>query len=78
MIPEVINKMKFYDALTLSYKKIQEGNLNVYIETDNSKRFHITTKDHHISIHNFESREKAVEFCRFLGIKIIAFINHKI
>ncbi len=70
--------MKFYDALTLSYKKIQEGNLSVYVETDSSKKYHVTSRDHHVSIHTFDSREKAVEFCRFLDIKIIAFINHKI
>lgn len=70
--------MKFYDNFTKILKKIQEGNLSVYIETDSSKKYNIISGDHHLSIHTFDSREKAVEFCRFLNIKIIAFVNHKI
>lgn len=70
--------MKPIDSLTKIYKKIQEKNLSVYIETDKSKTYNVTCKDHHLVIHSFTSREAAVAFCKYLGINIIAFVNHKI
>lgn len=71
-------KMKSYDTLTKIFKKIQEGTLSVYIETDSTKRYNVTCKDHHMIIHTFDNRQKAVDFCKFLNFNIIAFVNHKL
>lgn len=70
--------MKKIDALTKIYKKIQEQNLSVYVETDNSKRYYVTCKDHHLVIHNFDTRQQAIDFCKYLGLNIIAYISHKL
>lgn len=67
-----------YDALTKIYKKIQEKNLSVYVETDSSKRYYVTCKDHHLVIHTFDSRQQAIDFCKYLGLNIIAYVSHKI
>lgn len=67
-----------FDDLTKIFKKIQEGNLSVYIETDKSKRYNITCKDHHLVIHSFDCRKKAIDFCNYLDINIIAFVTHKV
>lgn len=69
---------KKFDNLTKVFKKIQEGNLSVYIETDRSKRYNVTCKDHHVVIHSFDCRKKAIEFCNHLDINIIAFVIHKL
>lgn len=70
--------MKYYDALTKIYKKLQEKNLSVYVETDNSKRYYVTCKDHHLVIHAFDDRQQAIDFCKYLGLNIIAYVSHKI
>lgn len=66
------------DPLTKIYKKLQDKNLSAYIETDKSKRFHVTDKDHHISFYSCNSKETAIQFCKELDINIIAFVNHKL
>lgn len=70
--------MKYYDSLTKIYKKLQEKNLAVYVETDKSNKYHVTCKDQHLVLHSFESRQQAVDFCKYLGINIIAFVTYKI
>lgn len=71
--------MKFYnDSLTKIYKKIQEKDLNVYVETDKSKRYNVVCKDQHMIIHTFNSRQQAVDFCKYLELNIIAYVSHKI
>lgn len=70
--------MKSFDDLTKIYKKIQEGNLSVYIETDKSKRYNVTCREHHLTIHSFNSRQKAIEFCKYLNLNIIAYVTHKV
>lgn len=70
--------MKYYDSLTKIYKKLQEKDLSVYVETDKSKRYYVTCKDHHLVIHTFDNRQQAVDFCKYLGLNIIAYVSHKI
>lgn len=65
------------DSLTKIYKKLQEKNLSVYIETDKSKKYKVTCKDHHVTIHTLDSRKQALDFCKFLGLNVIAYIIHK-
>lgn len=71
--------MNFYDTITKIYKRLQDKKLSVYIESyKNEKDKHIvTTFDDHITIHTFNTRENAVEFCKYLNINIIAYITHK-
>lgn len=66
------------DTILKMYKKLQNKTLSVYIETDKSKKYHVTDKDQHISLYSCNSREKAVNFCRLLDINIIAFVTHKL
>jgi hypothetical protein len=68
--------MKFYDTLTQLYKNIQKKDLPVYIETEDHKKFYVTTQDHYF-VHSFNSRKEAVDFCKFLELKIVAFVTHK-
>jgi hypothetical protein len=69
--------MKHIDTITLIYKSIQEKHLPVYVETSDNKTWHVTTKDHLLSLHQFHSRQSAVEFCKYLDLKILAFVKHK-
>jgi|688.fasta_scaffold1321353_2 hypothetical protein len=68
--------MKSCDILTQIYKKIQQKDLSVYIETDNNA-YNVMTKDHHTLIHTFDSKEKAVNFCRSLDLNILAYVKNK-
>jgi len=69
--------MKILDTTTLIYKSLQEKHLPVYVETSDNKTWHVTTKDHLLSLHQFSNRQAAVEFCRYLDLKILAFVRHK-
>lgn len=66
------------DPLTKIYKQLQEKNLSAYIETDKSKRYHVTDNKHHISFYSCNSKETAIQFCKELDINIIGFVNHKL
>jgi hypothetical protein len=69
--------MNKIDSITILYKAVQQKHLPVYVETVDNKIWHVTTKDHLLSLHNFRSRESAVEFCKYLDLKILAFVVHK-
>jgi hypothetical protein len=64
------------DILTQIYKKIQQRDLSVYIESENNL-YNVMTKDHHTLIHTFDSKEKAIWFCRSLSLNILGFVRHK-
>lgn len=65
------------DTTTLIYKSIQQKHLPVYVETLDNDTWHVTTKDHLLSLHQFKTRKDAVNFCRHLDLKILAFVMHK-
>ena len=65
------------DVLTQIYKKIQQKDLSVYIESENANVYNVMTKDHHTLIHTFDSREKAMWFCRSLDLNVLGFVRHK-
>lgn len=65
------------DVLTQIYKKIQQKDLSVYIETSDDKSYNVMTKDHHTLVHTFNSREKAMWFCRSLDLNVLGFVRHK-
>ena len=77
MMLEVKKKMKSFDDLTKLYKKIQDCDLPVYIESDSDDKYFVTSKEFGRSIHVFDTRKDAVDFCKFLQLNIIAFIKHK-
>lgn len=64
------------DILTQIYKKIQQRDLSVYIESENNV-YNVMTKDHHTLIHTFDSKEKAIWFCRSLELNVLGFVRHK-
>lgn len=64
------------DVLTQIYKKIQQKDLSVYIESENNV-YNIMTKDHHTLIHTFDSKEKAMWFCRSLDLNVLGYVRHK-
>lgn len=64
------------DILTQIYKKIQQKDLSVYIETENDV-YNVMSKDHHTLIHTFDSKEKAIRFCRSLDLNVLGFVRHK-
>lgn len=68
---------KFIDIDTKIYKAIADGNLSVYIETLDDCRWRVTTSDHYISLNQFQSREDAIDWCRFLGLNILAYMRYK-
>lgn len=69
--------MKCFDALTKIFKKLQEKNLSVYIENV-EKKYNIVCNDQHVILHSFDTRQKAIDFCRHLNINIIGYIKYKI
>lgn len=77
MMLEVKKKMKSFDDLTNLYKKIQDCDLPVYIEWDSDDKYFVTSKEFGTSIHVFDTRKDAVDFCKFLQLNIIAFVKHK-
>lgn len=68
-------KVKYFDSKLQEYKYIREKNLPVHIEKD-CTGWNIYT-DKHFLLHQVDTREKAVKFCRELGFQIMAFVTHK-
>lgn len=69
--------MKCFDSLTKILKKLQEGELSVYIEKV-ARRYNIVCKDQHVILHSFDTKQNAIEFCKYLNINIIGFVTYKL
>lgn len=67
--------MKPCDIRTNVYKLIREKNLPVKIESQSPYEWSIVHED--FFINSFNSKEKAIDFCRDFGFIITAFIKYK-
>jgi hypothetical protein len=67
--------VKTYDLKTQTYKLIQQKNLPVRIESDNYSWKVVADKN--VFLHEFNSKDKAILFCRELGFQITAYITPK-
>lgn len=69
--------MRCFDSLTKILKKLQDGNLSVYVEKV-SKRYNIVCTEQHVILHSFDTKQGAIDFCKYLKINIIGFVSYKL